>query len=121
MRSRLAFTIAAAAAVAPAAHAMLVDPHGTGQVLVFPYYTANGGNDTLIAIANGTAHAKAVKVRFHEGYDGRGVLDLDVYLAPHAEWAASVTSSGDDAAVARLVTASDACTVPALTALPSGA
>jgi hypothetical protein len=112
---------AAAAAAAPAAHAMSIDPHGTGQVLVFPYYTANGGNDTLISIANTTAHAKAVRVRFHEGYDGRGVLDLDVYLAPHAEWAASVTSAGADAAVARLVTASDACTVPALTALPSGA
>jgi hypothetical protein len=92
-----------------------------GQVLVFPYYTANGGNDTLIAIANTTAHAKAVKVRFHEGYDGRGVLDLDVYIAPHAEWTASVTSAGDDAAVARIVTASDACTAPALTVLPSGA
>lgn len=122
MRCRLAFTIATAtAAVAPAAHAMLIDPHGTGQVLVFPYYTANGGNDTLIAIANTTGQAKAVKIRFHEGYDGRGVLDLDVYIAPHAEWAASVTSNGDDAAVARLVTASDACTVPALTGLPSGA
>jgi hypothetical protein len=121
MRCKVAFTIAAAVAVAPAAHAMSMNPHGTGQVLVFPYYTANGGNDTLIAIANTTAHAKAVKVRFHEGYDGRGVLDLDVYLAPHAEWAASVTSAGTDTAVARLVTASDACTVPALTALPSGA
>jgi hypothetical protein len=112
---------AAAAATAPAAHAMSIDPHGTGQVLVFPYYTANGGNDTLIAIANTTAHAKAVKVRFHEGYDGRGVLDLDVYLAPHAEWAASVTSGTDAAAAARLLTSSDACTVPALTELPSGA
>ena len=119
MRYGLAFGIAAA--VAPAAHAMLVNPQGTGQVLVFPYYTANGGNDTLITVANTTAHAKAVKVRFHEGYDGRGVLDLDVYLAPHAEWAASVTSSGDATATARLVTASSACTVPALTALPSGA
>jgi hypothetical protein len=121
MKCRFAITIAAAAAAAtPAAQAMLVDPHGTGQVLVFPYYTANGGNDTLIAIANTTAHAKAVKVRFHEGYDGRGVLDLDVYIGPHAEWAASVTSAGDDTAVARLVTGSDACTVPALTGLPSG-
>ncbi|HEX5124976.1 MAG TPA: hypothetical protein VFV97_17155 [Rhodanobacteraceae bacterium] len=122
MRCRNAFMIAAAvAAAAPAAHAMSVDPHGTGQVLVFPYYTANGGNDTLIAIANTTGHAKAVKVRFHEGYDGRGVLDLDVYIAPHAEWAASVTSGGDATAVARLLTSSEACTVPALTGLPSGA
>lgn len=112
---------AAAGTFAPAVHAMSIDPQGTGQVLVFPYYTANGGNDTLISIANTTGRAKAVKVRFHEGYDGRGVLDLDVYLAPHAEWAASVTSAGDASAVARLVTASDACTVPALTALPSGA
>jgi hypothetical protein len=118
MRLKLAITIAAAAAMP--AQAMWLDPHGLGQVLVFPYYTANGGNDTLIAVANASAHAKALKIRFHEGYDGRGVLDLDVYLAPHAEWAATVTSAGDAAPVARIVTASDACTVPALTALPSG-
>ncbi|MBA8882209.1 hypothetical protein [Dokdonella fugitiva] len=72
-----------AAAFAPAAHAMHVDPHGLAQVLVFPYYTANGGNDTLLVISNATAQAKALRVRFHEGYDGREVLDLDVYVAPH--------------------------------------
>jgi hypothetical protein len=110
-------TIAAAAALAvPAAHAMHVDPHGLGQVLVFPYYTANGGNDTLFAITNTTAHAKALRVRFHEGYDGRGVLDFDVYVAPHGTWSASVTSSGDDASFARLVSSDASCTVPALTA-----
>ena len=121
MRSRFTFTIAAAvAALSTAAHAMHVDPQGLGQVLVFPYYTANGGNDTVIAISNSTAHAKALKVRFHEGYDGRGVLDFDVYLRAHGQWSASVTSSGDEASLARLVTSEDACTVPAFTALPSG-
>jgi hypothetical protein len=110
-------TIAAGAAFAvPAAHAMHVDPHGLGQVLVFPYYTANGGNDTLFAITNTTAHAKALRVRFHEGYDGRGVLDLDVYVAPHGTWSASVTSSGDDASLARLVTSDAVCTIPAFSA-----
>lgn len=122
MRGSSALTIAALAALAvPAAHAMHVDPQGSGQVLVFPYYTANGGNDTLIAISNPTDHAKALKIRFHEGYDGRGVLDFDVYLRAHGQWSASVTTSGDDASPARLVTAEDACTVPAFTALPSGA
>jgi hypothetical protein len=114
MRRSSALTIAAAAALAvPAAQAMHVDPHGLGQVLVFPYYTANGGNDTLIAITNSSANAKALKVRFHEGYDGRGVLDVNVYLPAHAQWSASVTSSGDDASPARLVASADVCTVPA--------
>jgi hypothetical protein len=116
MRWSCALTIAAAAVAVPAAHAMHVDPHGLGQVLVFPYYTANGGNDTLFAITNTTAQAKALRVRFHEGYDGRGVLDLDVYLAPHGTWSASVTSSGDEASLARLVSSDASCTVPALTA-----
>jgi hypothetical protein len=114
--------IAVAAAIAvPAAHAMHVDPHGLGQVLVFPYYTANGGNDTLVAITNSSAHAKALKMRFREGYDGRSVLDLNVYLPAHGQWSASVTSSGDDASLARLVASADVCTVPAADAASSGA
>ncbi len=60
-------------------------------------------------------------MRFHEGYDGRGVLDFDVYLRAHGQWSATITTSGDDASVARLLTAEDACTAPAFTALPSGA
>ncbi|HEU4663182.1 MAG TPA: hypothetical protein VFS55_04055, partial [Dokdonella sp.] len=107
---------AVAAMLVPAAHAMHVDPRGLGQVLVFPYYTVNGGNDTLFAVTNTTAHAKALRVRFHEGYDGRGVLDFDVYVGPHGAWSASVTSSGGDASLARLVTSDPACTLPALAA-----
>lgn len=115
MRRSSVLAIAALAVFAvPVARAMHVDPHGLGQVLVFPYYTANGGNDTLFAITNTTDHAKALRVRFHEGYDGRGVLDLDVYLAPRGTWSASVTSSGDDASFAKLVSSDASCTVPAL-------
>ncbi|HEY6942663.1 hypothetical protein [Dokdonella sp.] len=117
MKSSLASTIAAASAIAGMnAHAMHVDPHGMGQVLVFPYYTANGGNDTLFVVTNTTDHAKALRVRFHEGYDGRGVLDFDVYVGPHAAWSASVTASDGGESPARLVTSSAACTVPAFVA-----
>ncbi|MGN6519466.1 MAG: hypothetical protein ACTHK2_08595 [Dokdonella sp.] len=115
IKGTIASTLAAAAVILGVdAQAMHVDPQGLGQVLVFPYYSANGGNDTLFAITNTRAHAKAVRVRFHEGYDGRGVLDLDVYLPPHGAWSASVTAPAGDASPARLVTGDDACTVPAL-------
>ena len=113
MKGKILIALAAAACAAtPAAHAMVLNPRGTGQVLVFPYYTANGGNNTLIAVANTTGNGKAVKVRFHEGYDGRGVLDFDVYIPPHGEWNASVAARGGDSAPATLATGGTACTVP---------
>ncbi|MEO6689222.1 MAG: hypothetical protein ABIS07_04130, partial [Dokdonella sp.] len=100
------------------AHAVYVNDKGTGQVLIFPYYTANGGNDTLFSIVNSTADGKALKVRFHEGYDGRSVLDFNVYLPPHGQWDASVSSSQGADSLAMLATGEGACTVPALAPTP---
>lgn len=101
-------------ATTTAASALTLNPRGTGQVLVYPYYTADGGNSTLLAIVNTTANGKAVKVRFHEGYDGRDVLDFNAYLPPHGEWVGAVatTQSGADAP-ASIVTGDNGCTVPA--------
>ena len=116
MKRKIAIA-AVASAFSLGAHAMVLAPRDTGQVLVFPYYTANGGNNTLIAVANTTDNGKAVKVRFHEGYDGRGVLDFDVYIPPHGEWTASVAAHGDDSVPATLASGGSACTVPSFTTI----
>jgi hypothetical protein len=101
------------------AHAVYLNPHGFGQVLVYPYYTANGNNATLLSIFNSTDKGKALKVRFHEGYDGRDVLDFNVYLGPHDAWVGGVGRQGDGPdALARLITTDDSCTVPAFAPLP---
>src|SRR5215475_16124324 len=71
----------------PAVRAVYLDPHGMGQVLVYPYYTTNAGQATLITVVNTTADGKAVKIRFHEGFNGRNVLDVNIYLSPYDVWA----------------------------------
>lgn len=95
------------------ATAMQVNPNGLGQVLVFPYYTVNGGNQTLITLSNRTEAGKALRLRFLEGMNGREVLGVNVYLAPNDSWSAAVFSQ-QEGGPATLVTPDIGCTVPAI-------
>jgi hypothetical protein len=56
--------LAGAAGIAGSAQAVNVNPDGLGQVLLYPYYTTNNGNQTIVSVVNTTNQAKAVKVRF---------------------------------------------------------
>jgi hypothetical protein len=96
-----------------AAHAVSLGVDGAGQALVYPWYTVNAGQDTMLTLVNLENDAKAVKLRFLEGYNSRDVLDLNVYLAPGDVWTAVVTEDGEGA---RLVSHDASCTVPAFTA-----
>jgi hypothetical protein len=111
---RRVFSMMCALAASGVAHAVYLDPHGMGQVLIYPYYTTNAGQTTLLTVVNTTADGKALKLRFHEGYNGRPVLDLDIYLSPFDVWAGAVAQlqSGSDAP-ASLLTNDNSCTVPA--------
>ena len=90
-------------------NAVNVNPDGLGQVLLYPYYSARGGNDTLISIVNTTNQAKAVKVRFIEALNSREVLDFNLYLSPYDVWTSAVTADGDGA---KMITSDTSCTVP---------
>jgi hypothetical protein len=92
------------------ASAVFLSPRGTGQVLLFPYYTANAGNQTLITLVNTTARAKAVKVRIHEARNGRAVFELNLYLGGNDTWAAAVFGV-DGHGVARIGTNDRSCTI----------
>lgn len=72
-------------------YAVNVNPDGTGQVLLYPYYTVNNNNNTLVSVTNTTDKAKAVKVRFLEGKNSREVLDFNLYLSAYDVWSAAVT------------------------------
>ncbi len=72
------------------ANAVNVNPDGLGQVLLYPYYTARGGNDTLISVVNTTSSAKAVKIRFLEALNSREVLDFNIYMSAFDVWTAGV-------------------------------
>jgi len=98
------------AGMAGVANAVNVNPDGLGQVLLFPYYTARGGNDTLISITNTTERGKAVKIRFIEALNSREVLDFNIYMSPFDVWTAAVTATADGGA--KMVTTDNTCTVP---------
>ncbi|MDX1626138.1 MAG: hypothetical protein R3323_06460, partial [Wenzhouxiangellaceae bacterium] len=92
-------------------NAVNLNPDGLGQVLLYPYYSARGGNDTLISVVNTTADAKSVKVRFLEALNSREVLDFNLYLSAFDVWAAAITVD-DDGTGGRLIIGDSSCTVP---------
>jgi hypothetical protein len=95
---------------AGAAQATYLSEDGTGQVLLYPYFTTRGGTDTLITVVNSTNRAKALKVRFLEGMNSKEVLDFNLYLSKHDVWTAAVTVDASGNPV--LTVADKSCTAP---------
>ncbi|UXI67780.1 hypothetical protein [Tahibacter amnicola] len=103
--------IAGLAGIASVANAVELNADGLGQVLIYPYYTVNAGNTTLISVVNTTAVPKAVKVRFLEGYNSAEVLDFNLFLSQYDVWTASIFTLGD-AEGGNLLTDDESCTIP---------
>src|SRR5258707_716240 len=96
MKRTLAIAVAAAlGASAPSGEAVILNPRGIGQVLVYPYYTVNH-QQTLVSVINTTEHGKALKIRFREAYDGRDVANFNVYLGPYDSWVGAVFDTSED-------------------------
>lgn len=94
----------------PAAGVTL-NPRGLGQVLIYPYYTVNAGNSTLLSVVNTTQAGKALKLRFLEGYNGREVLTFNLYLSPFDVWVGQIYNrDGDATGGATLGTYDTSCT-----------
>ncbi len=102
-----AVTIGFALAAGDAA-AVALNPRGVGEALVYPYYTVNAGQDTLITLGNVSDIGKAVRVFVREGANGRVVLDFNLFLAPHDNWSGAISSSGDSA-LARIGSSDHSC------------
>jgi len=101
--------LAGAAGIVGSAQAVNVNPDGLGQVLLYPYYTTNGGNQTLLSVVNTTGDAKAVKVRFLEGQNSREVLDFNLYMSAYDVWTAAIYNDGG---TPTMITNDTSCTVP---------
>ena len=113
-KSTISLAVAATVAASSAAQAgQYLNPGKTGQVLLFPFYNADSGNNTLMHLTNTTAEVKAVKVRFLEYKNSDSVLDFNLYLSPKDQFTFVVQgdANGDGAAI---LTADKTCTVPAL-------
>jgi hypothetical protein len=104
----LAVTLAAA--FAPA-HAVTLSADGTGQALVYPYYTAqSAGSDafnTYLSVVNHSPVAKALRVRFREGRAGRETLSFNLYLSANDVFTAAVIPFGSGT---RLISVDHSCT-----------
>ncbi len=116
--------IVLAAGYAGGAQAVHLNQRGTGEVLLYPYYTVQAGNQTLLSVVNTTAAGKAIKMSFREGRNSRMALEFHVYMAPFDTWTASVFSLSDTGTnnPAVLTTLDDTCTVPRIknnTTLPT--
>jgi len=106
-------SIAGVAGIASVSNAVFLNPDGVGQVLIYPYYTVNAGNDTLLSVVNTTNQGKAVKVRFLEGRNSREVLDFNLYLSPFDVWTAAITTASTLATDPAVLTTNDnSCTAP---------
>jgi hypothetical protein len=114
MRKKLLSAAVIALTGVGSAQAVNISGNGEGEVLIFPYFTVNGGNETLISVVNSTNHSKAVKVRFREYKNSAEVLDFNLYLSPEDVWTGKITE--DAGGGARVITADKSCTVPAIPA-----
>lgn len=99
MKKSLSQAIALAALVggATAAHAVSVNPDGIGGALVYPLYTVNDGNTSLVSVVNTTNTYKAVKVRFVEAKNSAEVLDFHLYLSPNDVWSGTIVPTATGA------------------------
>jgi hypothetical protein len=113
--------LAGVAGIVGSAQAVNLNPDGIGQVLIYPYYTVNAGNQTVLSVVNTSESAKAVKVRFLEGQNSREVLDFNLYLSAYDVWVAAIYDAADVCidvegeecvSVPTLVTPDSSCTVP---------
>ena len=90
---------------------MYINPQGTGQVLLFPYYTAQDGQTTLISVTNTKNTSKLMRISIHEANNAREVLDFWISLSPHDSWVGSIGGTGDKLP-ATLSTRDTTCTAP---------
>ncbi|PZQ19592.1 MAG: hypothetical protein DI564_02495 [Rhodanobacter denitrificans] len=115
---RLAASIAVACGLAAAgqAGAVHLDPRGSGQVLLYPYYTVNKGQQTYVTVLNVSNRTKMADVKFREGYNGRTVMDFKLFLAPFDTWTGTVFAlediAGEGSEGAAILTADRSCTAP---------
>ena len=106
-------TLAVAGAVAASAQAqMYLNPDNTGEVLIYPFYSADNGNETYIHVVNTTGLHKAAKVRVIEAENSQEVRDFNLYLSPYDHFAFAIQL--DESGGGKLVTGDTSCTVPAI-------
>ncbi len=74
------------------AHGASLDPNGRGQVLLFPFVTAENGWDTFIGLDLNRNGGHIVRLRFMDPNNGAELHTFNVYSAPGENWRAAITA-----------------------------
>ena len=114
-KSRIGLAAMLCIAAMGSAQAVHLDTGGRGQVLLYPYYTVNNQQQTLLSVTNTSAFPQAAKVRILEGYNGRLVLTFNIFLSPFDSWSATVFAlrdAGINSDGAAILTRDTSCTAP---------
>lgn len=126
-KTLLSMAVGSAAAVSlPSANAaMYINELGTGETLLYPFYTAENGNNTMVHVVNSTLDYKAVKVRLLEAQNSQEVLDFNLYLSPEDHFSFVIGEAPESQVPngsggiwlvggAKLLTKDKSCTSPAI-------
>lgn len=111
VRRSTPLAIALALASAPLG-AVELSPGGLGQVLLYPYYSVAGSLQTVISVTNTAGDAKALRVVFREGRNGRTVSLFNLYLGAHDVWTGVVLEAPLAGGEAGLLPLDSSCTAP---------
>ena len=117
-KTRLSLAVGAAL-MASSVGAVNISSDGIGEVAISPYYTVRDGWQTLINLTNTSDVPVVVKVRIHEAWNSRDVLDFNVALSAFDVWSARLVESADNTGAELDVSDTDTCTIPqAIDGLP---
>lgn len=104
--------------------AIALNPDGLGSDLIYPFYSVQNGNATLLSVVNTTDQGKIVKIRFREYANSEDVRDFNIYMSAKDVWTAAVLPVGSNgitgtggftgtgAGAAMVVTQDTTCTAP---------
>lgn len=110
-KKRVIAAAACALAMAGAAHAVQVNPEGTGDFLIAPAYFIGGDMSTNLKVINTSKTQSVVaKVIFRHPVTSAEMLDFLVYLSPSDVWNGTVSCQAADAAgtcVKSVITSAD--------------
>jgi len=89
---------------------LVVNPGGIGHQLLFPYFSTQGDNATLINVVNTDTVGKVVKFRFRGAGNSDDLFDFQVLMSPGDVWTAAVTKDATTGK-SKLTTADKSCTL----------
>lgn len=116
-RILLTFAALLGALLSVPSHAVRVSTTGMGQVLLFPYYTVQNDNVSLISLVNTTTQGKGVRVNLRDARGGFVIGQLNVYLSAKDVWTAAIVGTGGDV---RLISNDRSCTAPSIYNVATG-